>query len=102
MIAAVIQVRLRDLKQIIDLVVRAGFFLSGVFFGAEIIPPEHLNMYFLNPIAVYIEMARAGVLGDLGVLTKIAILRSVLISILFFIIGSSIFVKYERMAVKYL
>ena len=102
MIAAVIQVRLRDLKQIIDLAVRAGFFLSGVFFGAEIIPPEHLNMYFFNPIAVYIEMARAGVLGDLGVLTKIAILRSVLISILFFIIGSSIFVKYERMAVKYL
>lgn len=102
MIAAVIQVRIRDLKQIIDLVVRAGFFLSGVFFGAEIIPPEHLELYFMNPIAVYIEMARSAVLGDLGVLTQTAIIRSILVSILIFFIGSSIFIKFEQRAVKYL
>jgi len=82
--------------------VRAGFFLSGVFFGAEIIPPEYLELYFFNPIAVFIEMARAGVLGDLGVLNELAIIRSIVISILMFILGSSVFVRYERMAVKYL
>ena len=39
MIAAIVQVKFRDLKQIVDLIVRAGFFLSGVFFlRAEIIP----------------------------------------------------------------
>ena len=102
MIAAVIQVRIRDLKQIIDLVVRAAFFLSGVFFGAEIIPPEHLELYFMNPIAVYIEMARSAVLGDLGVLTQTAIIRSILASIFIFLMGSSIFIKFERRAVKYL
>jgi ABC-type polysaccharide/polyol phosphate export permease len=102
MMTAVIQVRIRDLKQVIDLTVRAGFFLSGVFFGAEIIPPEYLELYFFNPIAVFIEMARAGVLGDLGVLNELAIIRSIVISILMFILGSSVFVRYERMAVKYL
>ena len=102
MMAAVIQVRLRDLKQIIDLLVRAGFFLSGVFFGAEIIPPEYLELYFMNPIAVFIEMARSAVLGDLGVLTKVAIIRSILISIVIYLLGSSIFIKFEGKAVKFL
>lgn len=102
MIAAVIQVRIRDLKQVIDLIVRAGFFLSGVFFGAEIIPIEYLDIYLLNPVAVYIEMARGGVLGDWGVLNAWIVFRSVLISIFFFFFGSYIFMRYERKAVKYI
>jgi len=102
MIAAVIQVRIRDLKQVIDLIVRAGFFLSGVFFGAEIIPTDYLDIYLLNPVAVYIEMARGGVLGDWGVLNAWIVLRSVLISIFFFFFGSYIFMRYERKAVKYI
>ncbi|MGB1986090.1 MAG: ABC transporter permease [Candidatus Poseidoniaceae archaeon] len=102
MIAAVIQVRIRDLKQVIDLLVRAGFFLSGVFFGAEIIPENYLDIYLLNPIAVYIEMARGGVLGDWGVLDSWVVFRSILISVLFFFYGSFIFMRYERKAVKYI
>jgi ABC-type polysaccharide/polyol phosphate export permease len=102
MIASVIQVRIRDLKQVIDLIVRAGFFLSGVFFGAEIIPPEHLDLYFMNPVAVFIELARSAILGDFGVLTKVAIIRSILITIAIYLFGSSIFMKYERKAVKFL
>ena len=102
MIASVIQARIRDLKQVIDLLLRAGFFLSGVFFGAEIIPKEHLGLYFYNPIAVFIEMARAGVIGDLGVLEPTPIIRSVSLSLLIFFIGAMVFVKNERKAVKYL
>lgn len=102
MIASVIQVRLRDLKQVIDLIVRAGFFLSGVFFGAEIIPAEYLELYFYNPLAVYIEMARAGVTGDLGVLYASAIYRSVLFSVIIFYFGTALFMRYEKKAVKFL
>jgi hypothetical protein len=47
-------------------------------------------------------MARAGVLGDLGVLDSVAIIRSVIISVLIFMLGSMVFVKYERRAVKFL
>lgn len=102
MMAAVIQVRIRDLKQVIDLLVRAGFFLSGVFFGAEIIPEKYLDIYLLNPIAVYIEMARGGILGEWGVLDFWVISRSVFIALLFFYIGTYIFMKFERKAVKYI
>ena len=58
MMTASIQVRIRDTKQVVDLILRAAFFLSGVFFGAEHIPPEYLDIFLMNPVAVYIEMAR--------------------------------------------
>lgn len=102
MMASVIQVRLRDLKQVIDLIVRAGFFLSGVFFGAEIIPPEYLQLYFYNPVAVFIEMARAAVIGDLGVLYPSAMVRSVLLSIIIYVFATAVFVRFEKSAVKFL
>tara|TARA_B110000305_G_scaffold13229_1_gene12467 strand:- start:3979 stop:4815 length:837 start_codon:yes stop_codon:yes gene_type:complete len=102
MMTASIQVRIRDTKQVVDLILRAAFFLSGVFFGAEHIPPEYLEIFLLNPVAVYIEMARAAILGDMALLTWMQILRAIAISILAFIIGSIIFIKSERKAVKFL
>lgn len=102
MMTASLQVRIRDTKQIIDLILRAAFFLSGVFFGAEHIPPEHLDTFLLNPIAVFLEMARAAVLGDMSLLTWEQILRSIAIACSSFIIGSIVFIQSERKAVKFL
>ena len=102
MMTASIQVRIRDTKQVVDLVLRAAFFLSGVFFGAEHIPPEHLDTFLLNPIAVFLEMARAAVLGDASLLTMEQIIRSISIAVFSFILGSIIFIQTERKAVKYL
>tara|TARA_B110000459_G_scaffold3524_1_gene3872 strand:- start:934 stop:1770 length:837 start_codon:yes stop_codon:yes gene_type:complete len=102
MMTASIQVRIRDTKQVVDLILRAAFFLSGVFFGAEHIPPEYLDIFLLNPVAVYIEMARAAILGDMALLTWIQIIRALGISVLAFLLGSIIFVKSERKAVKFL
>ena len=102
MMTASLQVRIRDTKQIIDLILRAAFFLSGVFFGAEHIPPEHLDTFLLNPIAVFLEMARAAVLGDMSLLTWEQILRSIAIAFSSFIIGSIVFIQSERKAVKFL
>ena len=102
MMTASIQVRIRDTKQVVDLILRAAFFLSGVFFGAEHIPPEYLDIFLLNPVAVYIEMARAAILGDMALLTWIQIIRALGISVLAFLLGSIIFLKSERKAVKFL
>jgi ABC-type polysaccharide/polyol phosphate export permease len=86
----------------VDLILRAAFFLSGVFFGAEHIPPEYLDIFLMNPVAVYIEMARAAILGDMTFLTTIQIIRALVVSVIMFLIGSIIFVKSERKAVKFL
>ena len=45
MIASMIHVRLRDTGQIIQLILRAAFFLSGVFYSAKHIPPEYLYLH---------------------------------------------------------
>ena len=102
MMFASLQIRIRDVKQVIDLILRAAFFLSGVFFGAEHIPPEHLDTFLLNPVAVFLEMGRAAVLGDTSLITTIQVIRSIGISIICFILGSIIFVRSERKAVKFL
>lgn len=102
MMTASVQVRIRDTKQVIDLILRAAFFLSGVFFGAEHIPPEYLEIFLMNPIAVYIEIARAAILGDMSFLTWTQIIRAIACSIGAFVLGSMIFVRSERKAVKFL
>ncbi len=102
MMTASIQVKIRDTKQVVDLVLRAAFFLSGVFFGAEHIPPENLDTFLLNPVAVFLEMGRVAVLGEMNYLQWNHISRSIIFSVVVFITGSIIFVKNERKAVKFL
>ena len=102
MMTASIQVKVRDTKQVIDLILRAAFFLSGVFFGAEHIPPENLETFLLNPVAVFLEMGRIAVLGEMNFLNWDQIITSILFSLSVFIVGSIIFVKSERKAVKFL
>ena len=47
MMTASIQVRIRDTKQVIDLILRAAFFLSGVFFGR--------NIFLLNTLILFVK-----------------------------------------------
>ena len=102
MIFAIIHVRFRDLEQIITLMIRLGFYLSGVFFSAELIPKEYIPAYFLNPVAVYIEMSRTAITGEIGVLNSTYILQAVISSLLVYLLGMIVFKRYERKAVLYL
>lgn len=102
MIAAMIHVRLRDTGQIVQLALRAAFFLSGVFYSAKLIPEKYLSIHLSNPIAVFIETARAAVLGDMGVLQPQHIWIAMSVSAITFLIGTMVFVRYERKAVKHL
>jgi ABC-type polysaccharide/polyol phosphate export permease len=102
MILVIIHVRIRDTEQIIALVIRAGFYLSGVFYGAEMIPVEYLDIFLANPVAVFIEMGRTAIFGEIGVLETIHVVRAVCVSIITFLIGSIVFIKNEKKAVLYL
>ena len=62
--------------QVIGLLLRAMFFISGVFFSAEHIPEEFLEWHLLNPVATYLELGRAAVLGEMGVLEPIHLVRA--------------------------
>ena len=66
------------------------------------IPPEYLDIFLANPVAVFIEMSRASIFGDVGVLEPIYVVRAVAVSLITFVIGSIVFMKNERKAVLYL
>lgn len=49
---------LPDIVQMIDIGLRAGLFLSGVFFSADSLSPEHRDLLLLNPMATLIDSYR--------------------------------------------
>ncbi len=95
-------VHVRDTTMVIDISLRALFFLSGVFYSAAYIPAEFLNYHLMNPIASYIEICRAAVLSDLSYISPMIVLRCISLSILIFLIGSGVFNRYQNRAVIHL
>ena len=92
-------VHVRDTTMVIDISLRALFFLSGVFYSAAYIPSEYLDYHLMNPIASYIEICRAAVLSDLSYISPMIVLRCISLSILIFLIGSGVFNRYQNWAV---
>ena len=102
MLASIVQVRVRDLSQLVLVLLRAGFFISGVFYSAEHIPEEWLDYHLMNPVAVFIEMSRVAVFGDFGVLRFSHIITASVISLVAMLLGMSLFKRFESRMVKYL
>jgi len=48
----------RDLNQIWDVLLQAGFFLSPIVYPISIVPEKYLAAYMMNPVTVTIEMYR--------------------------------------------
>lgn len=72
-----------DIKHIIQPILRAILFLSGVFFPVEKVPDELRFYFFLNPMANLIEAYRDAMLNnvwpDFNALTKMLVIFLVLI-----------------------
>lgn len=58
LVLASLFVYFRDLNQVWDVVLQAGFFLSPIVYPINIIPAEYLDLYMLNPMTVLIETYR--------------------------------------------
>lgn len=56
-------VRFRDLNQVWEVVLQAGFFLTPIIYPFELIPQQLKSYAVFNPFAYLIEFARAGVIG---------------------------------------
>ena len=102
MVTSILHTHVRDTSHVVSILVTAGFFLSGVFFGMRHIPEEHHDMFALNPVATYIELMRALVTGNWEVLEPIYVIQAVGISVAILILGSIVFVRNEAKAVKHL
>jgi ABC-type polysaccharide/polyol phosphate export permease len=94
----------RDVEHLVRFITRAGFFVSPVMWTAEMAMERGAwgEAALWNPMVVPITMVRHGLEGKTVELPYGIILASIVASIVFYLIGSMVFSKYERGAVKYL
>tara|TARA_B100000609_G_scaffold129865_1_gene103505 strand:- start:4126 stop:4980 length:855 start_codon:yes stop_codon:yes gene_type:complete len=93
-----------DVEHLVRFITRAGFFVSPVMWTAEMALERGAwgEAALWNPMVVPITMVRHALEGKAVVLPEGIVLASVLASLGFYIIGTIVFSKYERGAVKYL
>ena len=94
----------RDIQHLMRFVTRAGFFVSPVMWTAEMAMERGSwgEAALWNPMVLPITMVRHGVEGKAVDLPSEIIISSLLITCLLYIIGTIVFSKYERRAVKFL
>jgi len=99
--ASVLFLRYRDLNQVWDLLIQAGFFLAPIIYPLGILP-ERLHFYlFLWPPTPIVEFSRAVLVrGDAPSATAHAFLCAVVLASLG--IGALLFARYSASAAEYL
>lgn len=102
LIGAVMHTHIRDTAHVVGILIRAGFFLSGVFFGMRHIDPVHHELFALNPVAILIEMSRITMTGDTSLLEVEWVARTLIVSATVLVLGAIVFVRREAEAVKHL
>ena len=93
-----------DIRHIVRFLTRAGFFLSPVMWTAEMAKNRGTwgELALWNPMVTPITMVRHGIEGKAVDLPIEIVGSSIASIILLYLIGSIVFSRYERMAVKYL
>jgi ABC-type polysaccharide/polyol phosphate export permease len=94
----------RDVEHLVRFIVRAGFFVSPVMWTYEMALDRGIfgNVAMYNPMLTPITLARHGLEGHATTLPPELILWTIGFGSLMWLIGSIVFEKYERWAVKYL
>ena len=93
-----------DIAHMTRFITRAGFFVSPVMWTAEMAMERGAwgEAALWNPMVVPITMVRHGLEGKAVALPEDIILVSIGVSIALYVIGTMVFSRYERGAVKYL
>ena len=93
-----------DVEHLIRFITRAGFFVSPVMWTAEMALERGAwgEAALWNPMVVPITMVRHGLEGKAVELPDGIVMASILCSITLYLIGTIVFSRYERGAVKYL
>jgi len=92
-----------DVGLLMRYVLTFGFFLSPVLWTIDRIPERWLELYLtINPIAVFLTMFRYGLDGEEIPIPMHTIPIAFITSVMIFIIGISIFKRYEGGVIRYI
>jgi len=92
---SVLQVRYRDIIQIWEVLLQAGFFLTPIIYPLSFVPEKYYFYVYLNPIAGIIQFARTAVL-DQSFLDPKIVLYSIIFVFTACILGFLLFKRLSR------
>jgi ABC-2 type transport system permease protein len=95
----------KDIEHLFRFIVRAGFFFSPVMWTYEMALERGTfgsALLSLNPMVTPITIARHGFAGHSTTMPAFSLIYCICFAVAMWIIGSIIFNRYERQAVKYL
>jgi len=97
---SIMTVRLRDLKNIMEILLQLGFYLSPIFYPVSLVPEQYLTIYNLNPVTIMIQAFRdALILNQVNAIFEISMILAA--SIFATMIGNAYFKKHVRLVAEY-
>lgn len=102
LIASCINVLYRDVGYLLSVALRLVFYGSPVIYSAHMVPESLRDLYFLNPLAVFLSLIRAAILNEPLICTTGHIAGAVIASFVVLFGGALFFARWEGRVVKHL
>lgn len=93
-IVASLNVRYRDFKHVVPVVLRLGFYLSPIGYGLEFVPERYRNIYIYNPVVGLINGFRWSLLNEPLDIKSIQV--SLIFTVFFLLLGYYFFMRMEK------
>ena len=77
-------------------------YASPVIYSVDMVPAKYLTLYLLNPMAVFIELFRSGVMSTEFIIPMHSIAIAVVLTVVIFVFGIGVFARWQAQVVKYL
>ncbi|MCU4181248.1 ABC transporter permease [Bosea sp. BH3] len=95
LIAAALNTRYRDLRQLIPIVLQVGVFICPVAYLTSLVSPKWQMVYALNPMVGIIDAFRWCILGRTDIIYPPSILVSIVFAVASVAVGIKVFRKME-------
>ena len=92
----------RDVGYVLRVVLRLGFYGSPVIYPIELVPDRLLELYALNPMAVYLTMVRSAFTNQPLAMGFGHVIWALAFSLVSFAVGAQLFQRWQARAVRYL
>ena len=96
-----LNLKYRDFRYIVPFVVQFGMYISPVAFSSSIVPEKYQFLYSMNPLVGVIDGFRWCIIGGEVPLNLTSLSISILVIIVFTILGVQYFRKTEKMLADY-
>lgn len=92
----------RDVSYVLSVLLRIAFYGSPVIYSIDMVPERLRELYFANPLAVYLSLVRSAVLHQPLAVPTPQLSFALLAALGSFFGGAALFSRWERQVVKHL